>query len=179
MFPFLALPAYWIFGRSKFEGYICSRREEDLHLTHIVKKLSEYSEKFVSTLDNPEENLKVLEQLAKLPFTKHNHAELLVDGQATFDAIFEGIESARDYIIVQFFITHDDQIGRELQDRLLVITAGRSPRLFSVYRQWLLSTTGLPTSAPCRMPGPKSVRFARITDFARDFNSTFAIIARL
>ncbi len=119
LFPWLALPLYWVFGRSKFEGYVSARREEDLNLRHIVDELSSYSEQFISTLSHSADDLRVLEQLAKLPFTKHNHAELLIDGEATFDAIFAGIDSARDYVLVQFFIIHDDQIGRKLQERLL------------------------------------------------------------
>ena len=37
------------------------------------------------------ESAKLLEKLAKLPATRGNHAELLIDGEATFDSIFEGI----------------------------------------------------------------------------------------
>lgn len=44
----------------------------------------------------------VLERLAKMPFTRDNSAELLIDGDATFRAIFSGIEAAQDYILVQF-----------------------------------------------------------------------------
>jgi len=44
---------------------------------------------------------------------------LLIDGQETFRSIFEGIESAQQYILVQFFIVKDDAIGRELQSKLI------------------------------------------------------------
>src|SRR5438270_11072424 len=59
------------------------------------------------------------DRLAKLPFTTGNDAELLIDGDATFASIFAGIEKARDYVLVQFYIFRDDQIGRTLQERLL------------------------------------------------------------
>src|SRR5204862_1426345 len=42
-----------------------------------------------------------------------------IDGEATFASIFDGIERARDYILVQFYIFRDDTIGRALQERLL------------------------------------------------------------
>ena len=45
--------------------------------------------------------------------------ELLVDGQATFDSIFAGIEAATEYLLVQFYIVRDDRLGRELAERLL------------------------------------------------------------
>jgi cardiolipin synthase len=54
-----------------------------------------------------------------MPFQTGHQARLLVDGKATFDAIFAGIEAASRYVLVQFFIIHDDQIGRELKERLI------------------------------------------------------------
>jgi cardiolipin synthase len=68
--------------------------------------------------DDVDPNHYGLEQLAKMPFTSHNAARLLVNGREAFDAMFAGIESARDYVIVQFYIIRDDQIGRELKARL-------------------------------------------------------------
>ena len=54
-----------------------------------------------------------------MPFAAGNTARLLVDGKAVFDAIFEGIDGAEDYVLAQFFIVHDDQIGREFQAKLI------------------------------------------------------------
>ena len=51
------------------------------------------------------------ERLADLPTLTGNHVELLIDGEATFNAIFEGIASAKDYILVQFYIVRDDEAG--------------------------------------------------------------------
>jgi cardiolipin synthase len=54
-----------------------------------------------------------------MPFVGNNHVELLIDGQRTFESIFHGIDQARSYILIQFFIVKDDRIGRELQERLM------------------------------------------------------------
>ena len=35
--PYVAVPAYWILGRSKFEGYVTSRQEDDSEIRHIAK----------------------------------------------------------------------------------------------------------------------------------------------
>ena len=43
----------------------------------------------------------------------------LIDGEATFDAIFAAIDAAERYVLVQFFIVHDDRIGRAFRDRLI------------------------------------------------------------
>ena len=36
-FPYLAVPAYWVLGRSKFEGYVTARQEGDQEIQHIAK----------------------------------------------------------------------------------------------------------------------------------------------
>ncbi|MDQ6801467.1 MAG: cardiolipin synthase [Acidobacteriota bacterium] len=118
-FPSIALPLYWIFGRSKFEGYVIARRSDLSQATPIAKKA--YAALVERGLLVRTEHARELpfERLAKLPFTTGNDAELLIDGDATFASIFAGIESARDYVLVQFYILRDDTIGRELQKRLL------------------------------------------------------------
>jgi len=56
----------------------------------------------------------------------------LVDGEATFDAIFAGIEAARDYVLVQFFIIKEDGIGEKLK-QLLLQKAKQGVRVFLLY----------------------------------------------
>jgi len=67
--------------------------------------------------------------LTTLPLTRGNHVELLIDGDATFDAIFDAIDSAQDYLLVQFFIIHDDSIGIKFQQRLIQ-RAGAGVRIY-------------------------------------------------
>ena len=57
--------------------------------------------------------------MSRVPYTQGNALELLVDGEATFDAIFTALEAAERYILIQFFIIKDDDLGRELHARLL------------------------------------------------------------
>jgi cardiolipin synthase A/B len=44
---------------------------------------------------------------------------LLIDGPDTFREIFAAIDAAQHYLLVQFFIVRDDELGRELQQRLI------------------------------------------------------------
>jgi cardiolipin synthase len=67
-----------------------------------------------------------------MPFTSHNDAELLINGRATFDAMFRGMEAAKDYIIVQFYIIRDDTIGRQLK-ALLERKARDGVRVYMLY----------------------------------------------
>jgi cardiolipin synthase len=72
----------------------------------------------------------VLTQVAQLPFLAGNEASLLIDGQATFDSIFDGIDGAKSYLLVQFYILRDDALGKLLADKLIArAKAGVSVRL--------------------------------------------------
>lgn len=116
---FFALPAYWIFGRSRFEGYVKARRDGKSAMHGVLRDLGRIArERGLVRTDTKGEDA-VLERLAWMPFTRKNRVHLLVDGQATFDAIFAAIDAAEEYILVQFFIVKDDELGRELKDRLL------------------------------------------------------------
>jgi cardiolipin synthase len=57
--------------------------------------------------------------MADTPYLNGNHVELLVDGKATFDSIIAGIDAAQRYILFQFFIVHDDDIGRRIKKHLI------------------------------------------------------------
>ena len=117
--PYVAVPAYWIFGRTKFSGYVTDRRAELLKVNAVSRKLAqEFDRQRMQTKAGRSEEL-LLERLAKLPFTAHNRAELLVDGEATFAAIFAAIAAAKKYVLVQFYIIHDDGLGGRLRDALI------------------------------------------------------------
>ena len=118
-FPYVSVPAYWVFGRSKFAGYVSARRSSDEELVgrgrQAIARLQE-----LGLLAEPDrERAMLVERLAKLPATRGNDAELLIDGEATFRSILEGIDRAREYVLVQFYILRDDRIGRELKERLI------------------------------------------------------------
>lgn len=116
--PFFALPLYLIFGQRKFYGYIKSRRKGNLEINHIARELSENYASRRAALPDKHSRYLVLEKLVAMPFTAMNSVELLQDGQQTFESIFKAIDSASDYIILQFYIVHDDVLGGELKNRL-------------------------------------------------------------
>lgn len=117
--PYVAVPAYWIFGRSKFQGYVIARRDEDSVLAAALtdQKAMLRSRYLPEVVES--KNLRVIERLAKLPFIDGNRLKLLIDGEDVFDSIFEGMDSANDYILAQFYIIRDDSLGREFQRRLI------------------------------------------------------------
>ncbi|MFT5524183.1 MAG: cardiolipin synthase [Pirellulaceae bacterium] len=122
-FPYIAVPAYWVFGRSKFDGYVLFRRSEFLANNDYAQKAGEMlnQNKLLLVPENPqqESQVRLLNHISNLPVTTRNDAELLIDGEQTFAAIFAGIAEANDYILVQFYILRDDELGQRLKNALI------------------------------------------------------------
>lgn len=118
-FPALALPAYFVMGRSKFNGYVKARQEDDSDLSHIASRVRQDKSLFRPLDADQYPGILAAELLSKIPIIDGNATELLIDGEETFASIFEGIDGAKEYILVQFFIVKDDALGRELQSRLI------------------------------------------------------------
>ncbi len=110
-FPYLAVPLFWIFGRTHFHGYVRTREEVRSRLQDRMAGQHEISADLL-TGDTREET-RVIEKLARVPFTNHNETTILVDGDRTFSSLFTGMRSARTYILAQFYIIRDDRTGRE------------------------------------------------------------------
>ncbi|MDE2235102.1 MAG: cardiolipin synthase [Gammaproteobacteria bacterium] len=120
--PYLALLPYLIFGRTKFEGYVAARRLRNrrLHeLTRALRQNSNARSEAEAMLGHTLAGIQTLTALTGMPFSRGNNVQLLVDGDATFDAILSTIAAAKYYVMVQFFIVHDDGIGRRLKQALL------------------------------------------------------------
>lgn len=145
--PYIALPAYLMFGRTKFNGYVKKRQDKIEDTSPIVREVIDkiQSEGFI----NPDLTVKaqLTERLAKLPASTDNDVELLLNGEEIFKSIFAAIEQAQDYLLVQFYIVRDDELGHELQRRLIE-AARRGVRIYFLYDEigcYRLSRTYLDT----------------------------------
>ena len=117
--PFIVVPLYWIFGRNKFKGYVKLRNSANIQVRHVIERLKAiFREKKVTDTIKVQGAL-ALANMSDMPLTQFNSADLLIDGKETFESIFQGIDSARDYILIQFFIVHDDGLGRTLKQKLM------------------------------------------------------------
>jgi len=120
--PALTLLPYLVFGRNRFDSYVRSRREADVAMQQALqaKDWRPWVEKArTAELAGAVDRVKAVTRLAHMPLLAHNHVRLLVNGEATFAAIFKAIAGARKVVLVQFFIVHDDDLGRRLQQLLL------------------------------------------------------------
>jgi len=161
-FPYFAIPLYWIFGRTKFIGYRRAATDGNGPLQSVAQDAAAGLQQFAVDSGATDGSGRWSKWLNTLPATRGNRIELLMDGQATFDAIFAAIDSARDYLLVQFFIVRDDGLGRKFQERLIA-RARTGVKIFFLYdevgchslsRQWL---QGLRESG-ARVEGFKTTR---------------------
>lgn len=121
MMPYFAIIPYLIFGRSRFEGYVNARRFNNDRLREIRHGMTAQEREALAAavLPMPDQAyLRALPTLTGMPCLKNNDVRLLINGDATFEAIFAAIEGATQQVLVQFFIVHDDELGRALQQRL-------------------------------------------------------------
>ena len=107
----VAVPAYWIFGRSKFKGYIDARRDTSLGIDSHRSEALERLRAFAVDVPPQFPEYQAIKSLAQIPFLRGNSVRLLVDGEATYDDIYAGIEEAKDYVLFQFYIVRADASG--------------------------------------------------------------------
>ena len=132
-FPWLAIPLYWIFGRSRFQGYSevigqVYRQHQDL-IRYSYDEILEFKVELPDRLAAVE---KLISSISGLPFTNNNAIELLIDGKQTFGQMLKAIEIAQDYILLQSYIIHDDEIGNKFKDALIA-KAVEGVRIYVIY----------------------------------------------
>ncbi|MGB9088809.1 MAG: cardiolipin synthase [Pseudomonas farsensis] len=133
--PYLALIPYLVFGARSFYAYIQARRQanQEMHVAMASLNWRPWVEEALTARESDSyAALRALPKLGRMPCLANNEVKLLINGEATFAAIFAAIERARDTVLVQFFIIHDDNLGQRLQ-QLLLRKAAEGVRVFVLY----------------------------------------------
>jgi len=114
--PYVAVPLFLVFGRSRFGGYVKARRMGDQSLTDLLNRFEQQTTS-LSTPDQEQldKQLQVLCKLGRQPFTEGNRCTLLRDGEATFEALIRAMENATSYILLEFYIVRSDKIGQRIK----------------------------------------------------------------
>ncbi|MBV1885471.1 MAG: cardiolipin synthase, partial [Parvibaculaceae bacterium] len=112
--PYLGVPLYLFLGHHKFKDYLIARRDSQ----EIIDGVKAFREKNAPKT-TPSFPVQAFEKISDLPAVRGNKMTVLIDGQATFDAIFAAIDAAESYVLVQFYIIKDDGLGRELQQHMI------------------------------------------------------------
>jgi len=130
--PVVAVPAYWFLGRSKFQGYIGARRESSADAGEARAEIFRSFQPYVVDGPAADPEYQAIRSLALTPFLRGNEVRLLVDGKATYDSIYQGIENARDYVLFQFYILRADDSGNRFKE-LLIRKAGEGVAVYVLY----------------------------------------------
>lgn len=169
--PYVAVPAYWVFGKGEFQGHVTARKTEDKKVEPTLERLREelVEREILAAPDNPRNRL--IEDLTALPVTIGNHAQLLIDGDQTYDSIFDGIRNAEDYVLVQYYTIVADETGNELK-AILMERALAGVRCYVI---WDGVGTDLPSSYLDELTeaGVQIVPFATITGPGEKFQVNF------
>ncbi len=124
--PLIALPLYWTFGRQGFGDYRDAMDEMGCDTEDAMTNACNHADPAVVV--EPEERgqdkrevaeLEGFRRLSTTPMTRGNSLKLLINGEATFAAIFDGIQRAERYLLVQYYLIADDDIGGKLKDHLI------------------------------------------------------------
>ncbi|AKA21490.1 cardiolipin synthase [Pseudomonas chlororaphis] len=173
--PYLTLIPYLVFGRSTFDAYIQARRQANLEMRKAINDLNWrpwVEEALSARASRAYTSLRAMPKLGRMPCLASNHVQLLVNGEATFEAIFTAIEQARTAVLIQFFIIHDDDLGRRLQ-QLLLKKAGEGVAIHLLYDR--IGSHSLPHSyvQPLRDAGIQVHAFATRSGWLNRFQVNF------
>ncbi len=112
--PYLGVPFYLFLGHHKFRGYEIGRRISEEVMQGVATHGAAHR-----PAQRPEIDPTLFEKIGNLPAIAGNGIDLLIDGDATFDAIFAAIDAAHSYVLVQSYIVKDDATGRALSDHMI------------------------------------------------------------
>jgi cardiolipin synthase len=166
--PFVAVPAYAIFGRSKFEGQLEAYLERKHEIDELIAESRANLEPFTVGEEGEYPEYDAIRKLAGMEMTRGNRVELLIDGDATFDSILDGISRAEDYVLVQFYMIHDDGLGRRLQ-QALIERAKAGVRVYLLYDK--LGSKGLPEEYADQLRSAG----AQVSDFRQEQGSRWQL----
>ncbi len=111
LLPYVTLLPYLYLGSSRFLGY---------HLGHPKRAAPASTASANEGAVDPQcQRFSAISALQPWPFRAGNQVRLLIDGSAAFDAMLAAMAAAEHCLLVQFFVIHDDHLGRRLQQVLL------------------------------------------------------------
>lgn len=175
--PFIGIPLYFLFGDFRIRGYVKKHRKRSKKLQ---KELKHSVSSLIPDVTDVPENLrpkygpmkKMLDRFGPVYAPQYSHADLLVDGNATFEAIFSAIKDAKDYILVQYYIVRSDRMGLELK-KLLIEKANSGIPVYMLLDDMGSFWLSRDYVRDLRKAGVNLARFLPIASFKRFFQANF------
>ncbi len=118
-FPIVSVVAYLFLGRNKFLGMVEAYEENSVDLDKLQAQIREALAPCAAPPSGLGDVRRAMRAATGMDVVADNAVTLLVDGEATFASILDGIAEAQDYVLVQFYTIRDDHLGRRLQEALI------------------------------------------------------------
>ena len=111
LLPYATLLPYLYLGSSRFLGYRIAHPAPPSHTRPAATD--------APPVDPGCARFAAISALQGRPFRNGHRLRLLIDGDTAFDVMLAAMAAAEHCLLVQFFIIHDDALGRRLQQILL------------------------------------------------------------
>jgi len=119
LLPYVTLVPYLFLGSSRFKGYVDMHRRRQREARRDGAGPDRDEQLGQHAPDPACARYAAIGAMLGSAFHGGHRLRLLIDGEATFAAILDAIARAEHYVLVQFFIFHDDDLGRRMQRALL------------------------------------------------------------
>jgi len=121
LLPYVTLVPYLFLGASHFSGYVDLHRQRQARFFLLHEEAAHPARPGMLAAPSRRDDARydAIGRMLKTAMLGGNALALHIDGADAFDAMFAAIARAQRYVLVQFFIIHDDVLGRRLRDALL------------------------------------------------------------
>ena len=109
--PYLAVVYFWFLGESHQSGFRCRRSQALLALQGLSESARRVVKEAAPAVPTTSS---VFLRLSDSGVTQKNRVELLLDGEEFFPALEECLRRAESYVLFQFYIIKEDEIGKKL-----------------------------------------------------------------
>ncbi len=132
LLPFVGLLFYYIFGQYYRRRKIISKKKVR-KVTKLLNATLELPNLEMGFLNEQQRKLvRLLKRNNNSPALPCSKVDVLVDGEATFEAIFDEIERAEKHIHIEFYIFTDDEVSNRMRE-LLIKKAKQGVRVRMIY----------------------------------------------
>ena len=101
-FPFVAVPAYLVFGRNKFEGMADAFNARQDEIDSLLEDFNDNLDPWGVPPGEAPSWHQAMRKLSSFELVRDNRVDLLINGEATFKSILEGVSQASEYVLFQF-----------------------------------------------------------------------------
>lgn len=130
--PFVSVPFFLVFGRSRFYGYNRRMKVSNRKFFDRFGSLKSFDPSLIEDSEDMKLLQACIDKSNQPGFTHYNQIDLLIDGQETYDSMIEAISQARTYVVFQVYIFQSDSSGEKFAN-LLALKASEGVKVSLIY----------------------------------------------